>query len=484
MQYLTFTSFALLGVTSITAAHSPQCKAVPGTSSWPSASSWAKLNTSLSGGLIKSVPPGGVCHPGQPNYNNASCAEVATLWYTSWPFYENDPVGNAYPNWNNDSCLPSPLVPCTDNGYPVYVVNATTAEDVKAGVDFARENHVRLIVKASGHDFRGRSVAPNSLSIWTHNLKGLTWHDTFTPTGCYGNNYPNAWDGWALTRAAGEDGGSAFAFANQYGGMIHVGGAPTVNPGGYVTGGGHSVISFQKGLAADGILELTVVIPSGEIVTANACQNSDLFWGLRGGGGSTLGVIVNFTTKVWPSEPVNEVFMAFGSPTLNAEKFWEAWSYMAAEFPRLLNSGVQCTANISPANATIPNIFEGNFHGVNQTLNETLGLLLPLAEYINATYKPDVESAILSAQQWDSYYDWWILHQDHSTPIGYDIAIGSRILDEQALTSPNLGRFFSQAVGQGGLTLNFVAGPGTHAYPTDFDAVSPAWRTGYCHISK
>jgi FAD/FMN-containing dehydrogenase len=59
-------------------------------------------------------------------------------------------------NWNNDTCLPYPTDPCSGEGYPIYVVNATSAEDVKKGVDFARENNVRLIVKGTGHDYLGR----------------------------------------------------------------------------------------------------------------------------------------------------------------------------------------------------------------------------------------------------------------------------------------------------------------------------------------
>jgi hypothetical protein len=59
-------------------------------------------------------------------------------------------------NWNNDSCLPIPGVRCSGEGYPVYVVNAISVGDVKAGVDFAMENDVRLVVKGTGHDYLGR----------------------------------------------------------------------------------------------------------------------------------------------------------------------------------------------------------------------------------------------------------------------------------------------------------------------------------------
>lgn len=62
----------------------------------------------------------------------------------------------AWNNMNNDSCLPDPSAPCSGLGYPVYVVNATSAEEVKLGIDFARNNNIRVNVKASGHDFMKR----------------------------------------------------------------------------------------------------------------------------------------------------------------------------------------------------------------------------------------------------------------------------------------------------------------------------------------
>ena len=474
--WLTFLSSIL------TTANARKCKAVPGTPSWPSDSAWTTLNNTISGALIKSVPPGGVCHPGQPNYNNNSCAAVAELWTSSWDFYEDDPVGNAFNNWNNDTCLPDPQLPCSDVGYPVYVINASIPEHVQAGINFARENNVRLIVKSSGHDFLGRSVAPYSLSIWTHNLLGLSHHETFQQQ-CHEKNDPEPYNGPAITMATGEDQGSAFAFANQYNLMINVAGHASIGFGGYVTGGGHSLLSFQKGLAADGILEMSVVLPSGEIVTANACQNRDLFWALRGGGGSTFGVILNFTTKAWPSEPVTEYIFGFGSPTLNTVKFWDAMTYMAAQFPAIINGGAMCYGNIVPGSSTSSPSFGGSFQAPNMNAAQTAALLDPIATHINAMFAPDV-IAVTSSIEWSSYYDWWIHNQDTTTPMGIDVAIGSRILDEKALNHPNFSSIVQGAMGPEGLDLIVVGGPGTHAFEEDFNAVSPAWRTGYVHAGS
>jgi hypothetical protein len=143
-------------------SHSPKCKAVPGSNDWPSPSEWAALNNSISGRLLNPSPPGAVCHPTQPTFSAAACPAVQAGWLTSiW--HTNDPVSTIENNWNNDTCLPIPTAPCSGAGYPVYVVNATSAEDVKQGIDFARNENVRLVVKGTGHDYVGRYARSSAL---------------------------------------------------------------------------------------------------------------------------------------------------------------------------------------------------------------------------------------------------------------------------------------------------------------------------------
>jgi FAD/FMN-containing dehydrogenase len=68
----------------------------------------------------------------------------------------------------------------------------------------------------------------------------------------------------------------------QFNQTVVGGGGKTVGIGGYVTGGGHSILAPTYGLAADNVLEMEVVTPMGDIVTVNEDQYSDLFWALRG----------------------------------------------------------------------------------------------------------------------------------------------------------------------------------------------------------
>jgi hypothetical protein len=152
-SFLLFSSF--IQCLTFIGAWEPVCKAVPGTPSWPSLDKWKALNSSIDGRLLQPSPPGAVCHSDQPTYNADACTIVTQGW-TNIDFEATIPNSIAWDNWNNDSCLPYPGTPCSGEGYPVYVINATSKEDVKAGVDFARKNNVRLIVKGSGHDYLGR----------------------------------------------------------------------------------------------------------------------------------------------------------------------------------------------------------------------------------------------------------------------------------------------------------------------------------------
>jgi FAD/FMN-containing dehydrogenase len=63
-------------------------------------------------------------------------------------------------------------------------VAAEDANDVAAAIDFARRHRLRLVIKGTGHDYLGRSSAPDSLLVWTHRMRRVSIHDAFTPRGC------------------------------------------------------------------------------------------------------------------------------------------------------------------------------------------------------------------------------------------------------------------------------------------------------------
>lgn len=178
----------------------------------------------------------------------------------------------------------------------VYAVAATTAADVAAAVDFAREHHMRLAVKGTGHDYLGRSSAPDSLLVWTHAMRAVKIDDAFVPTGCTVAPVP------AVSVEAGTRWIEAYqAVMVEHHRYVQGGGCTSVGAaGGFLQGGGFGSWSRKYGIAAASLLEAEVVTADGKTRVVNACQDADLFWALRGGGGGTFGVVTRATLMTHP----------------------------------------------------------------------------------------------------------------------------------------------------------------------------------------
>lgn len=135
-----------------------------------------------------------------------------------------------------------------------------------------------MVVKNTGHDYLGRSIAPGALSLWTHHLNDIKYHEgAFKLDGC-----DTTIPGNAVTVGAGAQMYDIYSATDEFNETIVGGGGKTVGIGGYITGGGHSILAPRYGLAADQVLQMELVTPTGQILTVNENQHSDLFWAMRG----------------------------------------------------------------------------------------------------------------------------------------------------------------------------------------------------------
>ena len=80
--------------------------------------------------------------------------------------------------------------------------------------------------------------------------------------------------------------------------FIVSGWAITVGVIGWSIGGGHGPFAPGYGVGVDNILEATLVTSDGQLITVNSTSNSDLYWAIRGGGGSAWGIFVSITLKL------------------------------------------------------------------------------------------------------------------------------------------------------------------------------------------
>ncbi|KAF2120473.1 FAD/FMN-containing isoamyl alcohol oxidase-like protein MreA [Lophiotrema nucula] len=306
-----------------------QCKCYSDNACWPTVTDWTSLNTTVAGALKRATPPGAVCHrslstAGVSNastYNAAACADAQANWLNE-KWLTDDPIASLWPLYTNNTCLPTsdPNSPCTQGFYGVYVIMATTKAHIKAGVDFARTHNLRLIIRNTGHDFLGRSTGKHltelrgygSLIINTHSFKDVTFTTKYTGIG--------NWTGGAATVGIGMQGRELFKHCfDQSPPVVIVGGeCPTVGwGGGYIQGGGHGPLSSIYGMGADNILSFDAITVNGEYVTANAVENPDLFWALKGGGPSTFAVVTSLTVKTFPEVPTAGTIVNINSTHTN-----------------------------------------------------------------------------------------------------------------------------------------------------------------------
>ncbi|EXJ63321.1 uncharacterized protein A1O5_11642 [Cladophialophora psammophila CBS 110553] len=467
------------------AAPQQYCKPVVGSPGWPSVSDWQALNNSVSGRLIAPVPPGLVCQTNSSVYSAQACGQLVTQWSNS-SFHAEDPFTTDY---NDDSCLPDPRAPCSTTLLPAYVVNATNAAEVQAACRFAYRTGVRLIVKGTGHDFLGRSSGRSSLSIWTHNIRGVNV--------TMGDSQAKRYGGIASVKiAAGMRFGEIYQAIASYNLTIVGGADPNVGIGGWITGAGHSPISSAYGLGADQVLEMDVVTANGTQLTTNENAYPGLFWAMRGGGGSTFAVLISVTIRAYPALPMAVYSFSYNT-TANSDTFWSLVAYFHNQLPELSDAGAMGYYFIFPNNnaSQSESAYLGSVAGVwlvpNKTVEEARLIFMPMEQTLqnntfNWTDRIFLQNASVPTLDFTKF---WMATVPGGN-VGSEVRLGSRLLDRAALKSDpgKLKRLFKQTtpIPQYPILGHVVAGKGVrtvkNGIPGGSNSVLPAWREAYTHI--
>jgi hypothetical protein len=261
---------ALKGVTHLYARVRPDD---PG---WPSEAQWDQLRRAVGGRLQRLQSPFEHCEAG-----GAACQEA--LKQVRNPYFLGDTPALTQTSGWVDAWTSRPSA---------YAVAAEQTSDVVAAVNFAREHHLRLVVKGGGHSYQGTSDAPDSLLIWTRHMNHIALHDAFVPQGCAATQAPRA----AVTVEAGAMWIDAYTAVTTEGGRyVQGGGCLTVGVAGLVQSGGFGGLSKRFGTASSNLLEAEVVTADGKVHVVNACREPELFWAIKGGGGGSIGVLTRLT---------------------------------------------------------------------------------------------------------------------------------------------------------------------------------------------
>ncbi|KAJ6518381.1 isoamyl alcohol oxidase [Mycena vulgaris] len=355
---------------------------------------------------------------------------------------------------------------CDQGEIPPYYIDVKLPSDIQAAFAFSQLTKVPLSIKNTGHDYLGRSRRRNSLGLWTHHLQTMSYNAQFAPEKCGGSHR-------AITVGAGVTFEQVYKFADDHDAMFVGGYAQTVGvSGGWMMGGGHSVLSPSLGLGVDRVLEIKIVTPDGKLRTANACQNTDLFWALRGGGGGTFGVVVESTHFVEQRIPIQVINMTFTPTTGNLREYFEILVNQSVEWGA---EGWGGHVNRQPAGI----IYVNPRLSLTQA-TESMAQLSAFALASNGT------SVIETLPSWLAFFTRFIVQVQ--APVGNSMAIGSRLIP-QAMFETSAGRavlvahLLNQTAEHGmpyipvGTPIAFDATPGT-------TSVTPAWRDSLWHLSS
>lgn len=169
----------------------------------------------------------------------------------------------------------------TINQHPALVANVAGVQDVVYAVNFARKHGLPIAVQSTGHGIA--HPCNGGLLVNTSRMKGIWVHPQ-------------------IRRAQVEAGA-------LWGEVIHEtqtfnlaplsGFAPNVGVVGYTLGGGLGWLARKYGLAVDSLRSVDIVTADGRLLHASDVSNSDLFWGLKGGGGN-FGIVTSLEFEVYP----------------------------------------------------------------------------------------------------------------------------------------------------------------------------------------
>ena len=173
-----------------------------------------------------------------------------------------------------------------DHKQPSMVVQCVSTADVVNAVNFARDRNLLVSVKGGGHSFPGKCTSDGGMMIDLSKMHAVDIDVDGMSARVGGGALLGHVDGATLPHE----------LITTTGTVSHTG------VGGFTLGGGMGRTDRMTGLAIDNLLAATVVTASGDVVRASEEENTDLLWGLRGGGGN-FGVVTEFVFRLHPINP-------------------------------------------------------------------------------------------------------------------------------------------------------------------------------------
>ncbi|KAK4762498.1 hypothetical protein SAY86_008266 [Trapa natans] len=197
---------------------------------------------------------------------------------------------------------------------PEFIFTPQTEAHVQSAVICSKQLGIHLRVRSGGHDYEGLSYVSGTETTFIMmdlaNLRSVSVD--------IGDN--SAW-----VQAGATIGEVYYRIAQKS--KVHgypAGICTSLGIGGHITGGAYGSMMRKYGLAADNVMDARIVDANGRILD-RASMGEDLFWAIRGGGGASFGIILEWKIKLVPVPSVVTVFIVTKSLEDCATKILHRW---------------------------------------------------------------------------------------------------------------------------------------------------------------
>jgi FAD/FMN-containing dehydrogenase len=261
---------------------------------------------------------------------------------------------------------------------PLAVVTVRDTDDVEALMRWAAREDVAVVARSGGHSYIRQSGGTGAVVADLSRLRRVR-----------------------LAGDAGEvevGGGVQLLDLNRAlaarGALVPSGSCPSVGIGGVTLGGGMGLSGRRLGLTCDRLVAATIVTADGRRRRVDARSDEDLFWALRGGGGS-FGIVTSLRFAVHRASRAAWALMSVPWP--HADEALARWQTLAPGAPRALTSILTLTAGARPRVTVIAQHFG--------PAAELRRLLDPLARIEGVSLDVGVDGLLGLARRWAGCLD-------------------------------------------------------------------------------
>ncbi|KAK6123828.1 hypothetical protein DH2020_042429 [Rehmannia glutinosa] len=249
---------------------------------------------------------------------------------------------------------PDNLRPASTSPYkPLLILTPFYESEIQAAIYCSKKLGIQIRVRSGGHDYEGLSYTCENpfVVVDMRNFRSIS----------IDSEEKTAW-----VQVGATLGQLYYALAQKSRTLAFTAGVcPTVGVGGHFSGGGYGMMSRKHALAADHIIDAILINANGQVLDRKS-MGEDLFWAIRGGGGTSFGIILAFKVDLVTVPETVTVFNISRTLEQNATQVVHKWQYIADKIDENLFIRIFMISVSSPTNyrnRTIAASFESLFLG-------------------------------------------------------------------------------------------------------------------------